>query len=617
MRKKPQIVEIEMAAVQGLVERAKRLLPPEDHELLQGLVETLLTLVDLVRKGRTTIARLRRLVGVVSTEKTAEVLGKLAEREAGAADGAAGGAAQPAERDEAKPAADKNAAAGEPAAAETLASSDTGDGAQAATKPKGHGRVPASDYPDATHIGVLHESLRPGDRCPACGRGRLFALKQPARFLRIVGQAPLVAVCWDCERLRCSSCGLPYTARAPDEAQGDKHSETAAAMMALLRYGGGMPLNRLERLQHHLSTPLPASTQWDVVHARVSAVEPVYRELIRLAAQGSVVHNDDTYVRILEFMGKRRAELLRQGALPAPERTGLFTTAIVSIAEAGRAIALFFTGRKHAGENLTDLLHHRAEELDPPVLMCDALERNLPKGHKVVESNCASHGRRHIVDEAENFPSECRYLLETLGRVFKLDELCRTQRLSDDERLRLHQRESGPVMDELKVWMEAQFSDKRIEPNSGLGDAINYMLKRWDKFTLFLRVPGAPLHNNIAERTLKMAIRHRNNSLFYRSQRGAQVGDIYMTLIHTTELHAGNAFHYLTELMRHPKAVAESPGAWLPWNYCETLARLAGGLAAQSQRFDALPQDLPPLHIPMPPLGASAPPTPSVLQPRP
>ena len=291
---------------------------------------------------------------------------------------------------------------------------------------------------------MAHESLSPGDICPACGRGKLYALKEPARFLRIVGQAPLVAVCWDCQRLRCSACGLPHTARAPDEAQGDKHSETAAAMMVLLRYDAGVPLNRLEQLQHALKTPVPSSTQWDVANTRVSTVEPVYRELIRSAAQSSIVHNDDTYVRVLEFMGKRRAKLLERGALPSPERTGLFTTAIVAFDEAGRTIALFFTGRQHAGENLTDLLNHRAQELEPPVLMCDALARNLPKGHQVVESNCASHGRRHFVDEAENFPSECRYLLEMLGRVFKVDELCRTYRLSDEQRLRLHQRESGP-----------------------------------------------------------------------------------------------------------------------------------------------------------------------------
>ena len=615
MGKQPQIVEIEMAAVEGMVERAKGLLAKEDHELLTGLVDTLLTLVGLVRKGRTTIARLRRLVGMVSTEKTAEVFGKLSEGEAGAADGAA----DPAERNEEKPAGENNAAAGEqPSTAETVASPEPGTSAQAAPKPKGHGRLPASDYPDAAHIAVAHESLCPGDICPACGRGKLYELKEPARFLRIVGRAPLVAVCWDCQRLRCSACGLPHTARAPDEAQGDKHSETAAAMMVLLRYGGGVPLNRLEQLQHHLKTPVPSSTQWDVVHARVSAVEPVYRELIRLAAQSSVVHNDDTYVRVLEFMGKRRAKLLQRGALPSPERTGLFTTAIVAFDDAGRTIALFFTGRQHAGENLTDLLNHRAQELAPPVLMCDALTRNLPKGHQVIESNCAAHGRRHFVDEAENFPSECRYLLEMLGRVFKVDELCRTYRLSDEQRLRLHQRESGPVMEELKLWMEAEFEEKRIEPNSGMGNAINYMLKRWNKFTLFLRRPGAPLHNNIVERTLKKAIRHRNNSLFYRSQRGAQVGDIYMSLIHTTELDGGNAFHYLTALMRHDKAVADNPGEWLPWNYRESLARLDGPAHDPTTATDVVTSDSAPvLDMRGPPFDGHAPPAPSAPQPPP
>ena len=259
MGKQPQIVEIKMAAVEAMVERAKGLLAKEDHDLLKGLVDTLLTLVGLVRKGRTTIARLRRLVGMVSTEKTTEVLGKLSEGEASAADGTA----DPAEHNEEKPAAENNAAAGKQSSTtETAASPKPDTGAQAATKPKGHGRLPASDYPDATHITVAHESLSPGDICPACGRGKLYALKEPARFLRIVGQAPLVAVCWDCQRLRCSACGLPHTARAPDEAQGDKHSETAAAMMVLLRYDAGVPLNRLEQLQHALKTPVPSSTQW-------------------------------------------------------------------------------------------------------------------------------------------------------------------------------------------------------------------------------------------------------------------------------------------------------------------------------------------------------------------
>ena len=205
--------------------------------------------------------------------------------------------------------------------------------------------------------------------------------------------------------------------------------------------------------------------------------------------------------------------------------------------------------------------------------MSDALSRNLPDGYEVVDSNCLAHARRKVADEVDNFPSKCLFLLDQLALVYKLDNECKQQRLSKDERLRAHQRHSAPVMEALQKWMTAQFDAKLIEPNSGLGQAFNYFLKRWDKFTVFLRVPGAPLDNNICERALKMAIRFRKASLFYRSERGARVGDIYMTLIHTAELHGQNPFDYITELQRNHKAVRETPADWLPWNYKATLAR--------------------------------------------
>jgi transposase len=243
-----------------------------------------------------------------------------------------------------------------------------------------------------------------GAACPCCHCGKLYELREPARWLRIVGQAPLAAICWDCQRLRCSTCGHVYTARAPDEAQGEKYAETAAGMLALLRYGTGMPFYRLDHLQRDLETPVPSSTQWDVLDQRVELVRPAYDELFRQAAQGSVMHNDDTFVRILELMGKRKAALLASGGFEDPERTGLFTTAIVSVAEGRPPIALFATGRKHAGENLTVLLEQRAADLGLPIHMCDALARNLPKGHEVIESNCLAHGRRKVVDEVETSP---------------------------------------------------------------------------------------------------------------------------------------------------------------------------------------------------------------------
>ena len=112
---------------------------------------------------------------------------------------------------------------------------------------------------------------------------------------------------------------------------------------------------------------------------------------------------------------------------------------------------------------------------------------------------------------------------------------------------------------------------------ASLGGAISYLLKRWERFTLFLRVPGAPLDNNLCERALKKAIRHRRNSLFYKTRHGAHVGDVFMSLIHTCELCEVNPFDYLTELDRHADRAGANPRAWLPWNYRKTLEGMNDG----------------------------------------
>jgi hypothetical protein len=291
-------------------------------------------------------------------------------------------------------------------------------------------------------------------------------------------------------------------------------------------------------------------------------------ELIRQAAQGRVLHNDDTSMRILR--------LIRE---PGAKRTGTFTSGIVSIVGAW-TIALFFTGWKHAGENIADVLKQRARELPPPIQMCDALSRNTPKGVETLVANCLAHGRRQVVEAADHFPEECRYVLETLRGVYHHDALAREQELSPEERLRFHQEHSGPLMKGLHEWMETQLAEHKTEPNSGLGKAISYLLNHWPKLTFFLRQPGSPIDNNIVERALKKAILNRRNALFYKTLNGAGVGDLFMSLIHTCELNGANPFDYLTELLRHAEELKRSPSEWMPWNYRETLARLARPAAA-------------------------------------
>jgi transposase len=353
--------------------------------------------------------------------------------------------------------------------------------------PEGHGRNGVAAFTGAHRVAVAHATLNSGDRCPECCRGKVYRQTEPATLIRFVGHAPLEATVFEMERLRCNACGEVFTAEEPESAGADKYDETAVAMIALLKYGTGVPFQRLERLQEHLGMPLPAATQWDLMAAAWKLLWPVLGELIRQAAQGSVMHNDDTSMRILR--------LTRE---PGDKRTGTFTSGIVSMMGAW-TIALFFTGWKHAGENLADVLKQRARELPPPIQMSDALSRNSPKveGVEPLQANGLAHGRRQVVDVADNFPEECRYVLETLRDVYHYDAQAREQAMSPEQRLRFHQEHSEPLMKGLHEWMEAQLAEHKTEPNSGLGKAISYLLNHWTKLTLFLRQAGAPINNNL------------------------------------------------------------------------------------------------------------------------
>src|ERR1700722_1063929 len=427
-------------------------------------------------------------------------------------------------------------------------------------KTPGHGRNGASSYSGAQRVAVPHSTLQAGDACPGCEKGKVYPQKEPRTLVRIVGQAPLQATVYELDRLRCNLCGEVFTAQEPEGVGPEKYDETTAAMIALLKYGSGMPFYRLEKLEHLLGFPLPASTQWEIVEEAAEVIKAARDELIRQAAQGEVLHNDDTSMRVLR--------LARE---PSDDRTGVFTSGIVSTQQ-GRKIALYFTGRQHAGENLRDVLQHRSADLAPPLQMCDALSRNTPKlsdGAEILLANCLAHGRRQFVDVAANFPEPCRYVLETLGNVYRYDAEARSAQLSPPDPLLFQQQHSGPVMEQLHQWLEAQFALKQVEPNSGPGKAITYLLRHWKGLTAFLREAGAPLDNNVCERALKRAVLHRKNALFYRTLHGAEAGDLFMSLIHTCELASANPFDYLTQLQRHASELAANPSAWMPWNYLD------------------------------------------------
>jgi len=432
----------------------------------------------------------------------------------------------------------------------------------------GHGRLEAEAYAGAERVACRHEALAVGQRCPVCGQGRLYGVP-PGVEIRIDGNALLSAIRYEVEKLRCSACGQVFTAQLPVEAGGEKYSARARAVLAVGRYYLGLPLYRMESYQVMLGVPVADATQWDQIERVADCGYVVFAHLERLAAQGELIYQDDTSVRILSLMeenSQAQAQAEAMGLARAKERTGMYTTALV-VKVGEQRICLYYSGRSHAGENLAALLTKRAADQGKPLVMSDALASNEADEASLIRCHCLAHGRRKFSDLEDVFPSECQVVIEALKHVFDHDEEARKQQMDAPARLAYHQAYSRPIMDGLKSWLEKQLRDRLVEPNSSLGKAISYMQGHWETRTRFLSVAGAPLDNNLVERALKLFIRQRKNSLFYKTEYSAYIASVLTSLIATC-LQAGvNALDYLVALQEHRREVFADPGAWLPWTY--------------------------------------------------
>ena len=300
-RKKPEIMDVDHKRLQEIAHRAKKqLYDPEDAELIGRVFDSYEYVAGLIQEKNMSIGRLQKMLFGAKTEKTHQVTGDSAGT---------------------SPATDSAAAAqntGE-TGTDDAASDEDGSGTDGRPPPKGHGRNGADAYRGAERIAVPHASLEPGAACPECGTGTVYE-KPPSVVVRITGRAPLGAMRYELQKLRCGLCGKVFTAALPPAAGTRKYDAKSAAMIGLLKYGSGLPFNRLQGLQGNLTIPLPASTQWDIVHSSALGLAPAYRELIRQAAQGEILYNDDTTVKILALMGERRRDFADDAG-----RSGLFT----------------------------------------------------------------------------------------------------------------------------------------------------------------------------------------------------------------------------------------------------------------------------------------------------
>jgi hypothetical protein len=557
MKNNDDIPTTDTNEIKQLINRVKQgELNQGDAQLIEKLLNFLLTIVSLLERKHTSIQRMKELLfGVKEKKRGKDETKNRAEESQSGVEGS-------------------QINSPKETASNSICEGDSSIQEVRRLKRPGHGRKAASDYPGAGLVRMNHTEMAQGDPCPESGcEGHLHQLERPNVKIYLTGQPLISATKYERPVLRCSDCFKRYVADLPEGVKEDeKFDETADVAIALYKYSGGMPFYRQARMQESCGIPLPESVQFERCEEVANVCFPVYRQLVQLSADGKLFHIDDTRVRILSCYreDKHRSE---------KERRATHTSGFVVKDEAGHKIALYFSSRRHAGENLDNLLEKRSPALPTPIKMSDAAAVNGKKKAQTIDANCLAHGRGKFKELEETFPVECGQVMEAIRKVYWYDD--QTKGMSDQERLEYHQKHSGTVMRELREWIEGEFRDRRVEPNSSLGKAFQYLLNHFEKLTRFLSVPGTPIDNNQAERVLKRFVLFRKNSLFYKTEHGAAVGGILMSLIESCRLNSVNPWEYLLTLMRNKEEVRRNPAAFLPWNYSrgegeeEALARAA------------------------------------------
>lgn len=538
-QKKPKVIKLSPEqADKILAEILESNLSQETAELLVESIKGNRWLVEALERGQITMNKLKKLLGVITTEKSSQRKNK--------ANG----------KSNAEP--DENTS-------------------KEKTKKKGHGRNPASAYSHAEIVTINHELLAPGNECPTeyCD-GLLYELSEPGVLMRITGGQLAQATRYELQKLRCAICETIYTAKRPNEIGDKKYDDKFITMLMLNKYFMSIPFYRQDNLQRFLGVPLPASTQYELIDSQREVLESLYGAFKYDCAQGKGFSIDDTSAKILEQIAKSKKSVDKK------ERKACYTTGIVS-AHDDHLTYIFITNKDVAGKCVAPFFELREEHRGLPYVMCDALNANIPENiakDLYVLCYCLVHARRQFYELPNGYDDLADTVIDLIGKIY--DNESSAKSLTSDKRLAYHQKHSTAIMDELKQFLEKQ--QEEFEPNGAAGAAIDYVLKRWTELTQFLRHKDTPIDTNLTERALKLVIQTRKSSMFYKTLKGAELAGFIQTAFYSAAQNGVNPYEYMLCVLKHKKQVLKNPADWLPWKYHKTIEVLEDASGLQGSK---------------------------------
>jgi len=322
------------------------------------------------------------------------------------------------------------------------------------------------------------------------------------------------------------------------------------AFVATQKYCDALPLYRQSEMFKRSRIEIDRTNLSNWMLKCGALVQPLINLLQEKILEAPVVHMDETTVQVLKEPGKT-----------AQSKSYMWLLASFS----DQPITVFHYESSRKGSIPTELLNENVN-----TLMVDGYEgyQSACNEHDIIRLGCWAHARRKFVDAQKLQPKgktgKADQAIAFIQKLYRVEKQIKD--LPVDERYRIRQQQSKPIMDKIAQWLEKSLL--HAPPNTALGKALGYLQKQWPRLTPYLENGEYPIDNNPAENTIRPFTIGRKNWLFSTSQAGAHASANLYSLVETAKANKLNPYEYLKEVFTElPKAeTLEDVEALLPWN---------------------------------------------------
>lgn len=401
-------------------------------------------------------------------------------------------------------------------------------------KPEKRSLLPSENYPEAAII-ESHVELKELPNCTCCGNTMEDSgMTEDSEYLTVVPKEYII-IQQKRHKYRCGKChGEIKTApSAPRIISGSTYGDEMIIDVAMAKYCDLVPIERYSTIAGREGlVDLPPNSLIGTTHKLAEYVEPAYNKVREEIMSSKVLHADETPHRMLEGDDKKSWYLWGFSNNESSyfeirnTRSGDVASELLNQSECQYLVSDVFSGY---GKAVRESNKIREQENKP----------------KIASVYCNAHSRRKFKEAGDSFPKESECFIEYYRKIYQLEAegKMNTGTLSDKRT------EMKALFEGMKK--EAESQREMYSAKSSLVTAINYFLKNYTEFTLFLYYPFLPIDNNPQERLLRNPVIGRKTWFGTHSKQGAKTTAIFFTLVESCKLNKINPRHYFKKLVQH------------------------------------------------------------------